>query len=159
MIRPMLRSLLVAVLFCAASLSPSLSAQVVPIPGTGCANQSQAPFGGTPTPGGSITVASSQFPCNTPGTSGFVAISLSCTAAPPQNWGCFGPLNPCVFLIPDISVSAPIRTSLTITIPNNPALVGAQFCVQSGCLATFLPPPPLAACFQQLNQALQVTIF
>ena len=159
MISPMLRSLLTAVVLCAAVVSPNLSAQIVPIPGTGCANQSQAPFGGSSMVGGSFTVASSQFPCNTPGTSGFVAVSLSCTTAPPQNWACFAPLNPCVFLIPDLAVSAPIRTSLTINIPNNTALIGAQFCVQSGCLATLLPPPPLAACFQELNQALQVTVF
>ncbi|MEO0479878.1 MAG: hypothetical protein AAF196_10390 [Planctomycetota bacterium] len=148
-----LRSLLAAL-----TLVAALPAQVTPMPGTGCTNGSPPLVAGSPQIGQSITVLSDQFPCNSPQTTAFVGVSVSCSTLPGVNFSCNASVNPCVLIAVDVFSSAPIRHSFTINIPNNPALVGAQFCVQGGCITTFLPPPPLLACFFTLNQAAQITI-
>ncbi|MEZ5967371.1 MAG: hypothetical protein R3F56_26270 [Planctomycetota bacterium] len=115
------------VLLLAFGLAVSARAQCSPIPGTGCAGQTN-PVCGTPPMIGTNFVFRCPPTCF-PSTSQFVVIGVPITPAPlpvPPMCaaGCTLGCQPLVVL------PAP---GATVAIPNNPGLVGAQLCVQCLC--------------------------
>ena len=117
------------------SLPITATSQITHLPNTGCQNAGQTPIGGSTSIGQQLFISSTQLPCNSPGTSGFILLNTTCLVAPPLALGCFN--NPCVILLPDVILSKPISYNLTVNIPNNVALIGVPFCAQGGCLSTF----------------------
>ncbi|MCB9882651.1 MAG: hypothetical protein H6832_12560 [Planctomycetes bacterium] len=147
---------LTAILACfALSVSAAgVRSQITYIPGTGCKNAANTPIVGSTKIGQTITVAHDQLPCNSPQTYAFVLLSFSCGTVPNLPFGCISSSNPCTALIPaDASFFKPITASITLTIPNDPKIIGAKFCVQGGCFTSFL-----GFCVSPLNVVGQITI-
>ena len=127
------------------------TAQITYLPSTGCQNAGQTPITGVPRIGTTLTVGSDQLPCNSPGTSGFVLLSLTCALVPPLSIGCFN--NPCVLVDPQLIFTKAILISVPIPIPNDRTLIGFKFCVQGGCINTFP-----SSCFAPLNKVAQIQV-
>ncbi len=131
--------------------APFVDAQITYLPNTGCPRSGKTMTGGSTGIGGKLFISSSQLPCNSIGTRGFILLGTACTTLPPLSVGCFS--NPCVLLQPDIVLSKPISYHLTIDIPNNKSLVGIAFCAQGGCLSTFG-----GACMAPLGEIARIQI-
>lgn len=117
-------ALCLALLF---ALADSASAQCAPMPGTGCAGQTN-PICGTPPQIGTNFIFRCPPTCF-PSTSQFIVIGTPMPAtplpAPPMCVvGCTLTCQPIVIL------PAP---GATLAIPNNPGLIGSQLCIQCLC--------------------------
>lgn len=143
-----MRSLFTLVLTLALSfaLSARLDAQCTPIPGTGCPGQTN-PICGTPPQIGTSFIFRCPPTCF-PSLSQTIIIGtpiapLPLPSPPMCVAGCFLGCQPIVFL------NAP---GATLAIPNNPALIGLQLCLQCLCQLSG------TVCFT-ISQATLVTIF
>lgn len=140
----------ILVLVALLTFAVAADAQITHLKGSGCKNAGTTPISGAPKIGGSITIVSTQLPCNSIGTSGFIILNVSCAVTPPLPIGCFGS---CAILLPDFLTLKGISQTLKINIPNDSKLIGAKFCAQGGCLNTFQ-----TRCIFPLNQAAQIVI-
>lgn len=137
--------LLLTVTFAFGFTAP-ISAQCAPIPGTGCPGQTN-PVCGTPPMIGTNFIFRCPPTCF-PSVSQLIILGVPLGApvplpSPPMCVaGCFLACQPMVL------INAP---GLTIPIPNNPGLVGAQLCIQCLC------QPVGAACFT-ISQGTLVTV-
>ncbi len=144
------RVLLISATWLAASFCANhAAAQVTPIPGTGCPNSTPT-LTSAPNIGTTMSIGH-QFPCNSPGGFGVVAVGAQMANVTVQS--CFN--GPCVIgVLPSFLMITPITARVQLAIPNDPALVGVCIFAQASCL--FTRPPP--ACISNVHQAVQICI-
>jgi hypothetical protein len=84
--------------------------------------------------GKTFTVHSNAFECSPLGRgSAFVIVNLNCSTLPPLQIGCLG--KSCVLLNPTLVFTAQKKVRLTLSVPNDPKLIGVSLCAQGGCLS------------------------
>lgn len=125
----MLPRLLASVLFLTTffASASALEAQVTVIPNTGCPTANTPTFTGVPRINTSFGFTAGA--CNTTGAQPFYMLGAAqpfpFPAPPACSTGCV------LGCLPIVTVIGP---GITSTIPNNPALIGAEFCLQTSCI-------------------------
>jgi hypothetical protein len=146
-----MRSLLATATLLAAFLcAPHASAQVFPIPGSGCPNAGPCAAIGNPGLGQTICFAKPAASSCVPGSIPFIIFGAPggpIPIQPPLACTPFGTV--CMLSCTIINTFG--TPQLCLTIPNNTALVGQCFCIQCGCVH----PNPFCL---QFCQALRVCI-
>jgi hypothetical protein len=129
-----LRSSLLSALFAVAALAGAARGQVTQIPGTGCPNAPYPTTAGSPAIGQTFGVIAA--PCQSRMGQQFLVLGApGLGAVLPVPPAC-GPR--CVLECRPVVILA--QAGFRVTIPNDPNLVGAAVCNQSGCVEAGRPP-------------------